>query len=484
LKQKIPKIHVNQIAVFTLVVLHSKIAKIELFPYDFFTFKYNNIVTILYIYSICHKSKIIHCPAFDYFSKERYIYLQEFIMKILTLLLSFFFFLSGNFIINLNSYALPQTQEDLEYIAEHLVNTGMNENNLKPLVNPIFTSVSLASMLLDENEPVFIVATGKLKPLKERDVIILPQKIMVWHEVLNMIAQDKSFAVTYSPISGTLATYNTRRDNLYLQLQADGRQYNANSVLMDINTNSRWSQMYGICFLGTLMGSGLELLPSYWTTWDKALRFYIDKDNARVLLTPRSTNKRYGKDPYGSYNDPESFYYNDQLIYPISNLDTRMRLKEMVIGLELDKKVVAININYVKKKGIVNFFFDKYALVAVHDKALDVVRIFDRTVWFGKDPLVMVKDSSKTFKDLQTQSTWDFDGVCRGGNYLGTYMKEYYGIYSFWYSFAANNPETETVPGKSEVPDSALEIGAFNDTPIGEELKGPVEESGMNIPWN
>ncbi len=404
-------------------------------------------------------------------------------MKSTTFFLSLFLLLSSNFTIYSHSYALPQTQQDLEYIAEHLVMTGVSDKDLQPLVNPSFTSVSLASMALDENEPVFVIATGRLKPLRDREVIILPQKIMVWHEVLNMIAQDRSFAVTYSPISGTLATYNTRKDDLYLQLQADGRQYNANSVLMDINTNSRWSQMYGLCFLGTLMGRGLDLLPSYWTTWSKAQNFYLDKANARVLLTPRATNKRYGKDPYGSYNDPESFYFNDRLIYPVSEIDNRMGLKDMVIGLELDKKIIAINVNYVKKKGIVNFFFDKYALVAVHDKDLDVVRIFDRTVWFGKDPLVIVKDTNKTFKDLQTQSTWDFDGVCRNGNYLGTFMKEYYGIYSFWYSFAANNPETETVPGKSEVPDSALETGVFNDTPIGEELKGPVINSDMNIPW-
>lgn len=404
-------------------------------------------------------------------------------MKTSTLFLSLFLLLSSNLFFYSDSYALPQTQQDLEYIAEHLVLTGVDEKNLQPIVNPRFTSVSLASMALDENEPVFVICTGRLKPLRDREVIILPQKIMVWHEVLNMISQDKAFAVTYSPISGTLATYNTRRDDLYLQLQADGRQYNANSVLMDINTNSRWSQMYGLCFSGSLMGTGLELLPSYWTTWSKAQAFYINKNNARVLLTPRLTNKRYGKDPYGSYNDPESFYFNDKLIYPVSEIDNRMGLKDMVIGLELDKKLMAVNINYVKKKGIVNFFFDKYALVAVHDKALDVVRIFDRTVWFGKDPLVIVKDTNKTFKDLQTQSTWDFDGVCRNGNYLGTFMKEYYGLYSFWYSFAANNPETETVPGKSEVPDSALEMGVFNNTPIGEDLKGPVVNSDMNIPW-
>lgn len=393
------------------------------------------------------------------------------------------FGLSANLFFQNECSAFPKNQQELLGIAEKLVITGLDSSQLQPLVNPEFTTVSLASMSLDDNEPVFVVCTGSLKPLQQREVIILPQRLMVWHEVLNVIEPDKAFAVTYSPISGSLAVYNTKRDGMYLQLQADGRQYNANSVLMDINTNSRWSQMYGLCFLGTLAGLGLEMMPAYWTTWEKAQSFYINKPNAKVLLTPR-TNKRYGTDPYGSYSDPESFYYNDKLVYPVSRIDTRMGLKDMVIGLELNKKFMAINIEYVRKKGIVNFFFDTYALAAVYDTRLGVVRIFDRTVWYGKDPLVLTKDGSKNFKDLQTQSTWDFDGICRKGNYLGSYMKEYTGIYAFWYSYAAHNPETETIPGKSEVPDSALEIGIFEDNPPGEDLLGPIEHSGMGVPWN
>lgn len=398
--------------------------------------------------------------------------------KFITALLS----LSCCFYTTNYAFSFPKNKKDLTQIAENLIVTGVDSSTITALVNPEFTTVSLASMALDDSEQVFIVASGALKPLKEREVIIVPQRIMVWHEVLNMIESEKAYALTYSPISAGLAAYSTKRDKLYLQLQSDGRQYNANSVLVDLNTNSRWSQMYGLSFMGTLAGMGLELIPTYWTTWDKAKNFFIDKPDAKVLLTPRA-NKRYGTDPYGSYMNPESFYYNDQLIYPVSRIDTRMGLKEMVIGLEIDKEFTAVNINYVKKKGVVNFFLGKKALVAVHDTRLDVVRIFDRTVWYGKDPLVLRKEN-KNFSDLQTKSTWDFDGVCRKGNYLGSYMKEYFGVYAFWYSYAANNPETDTIPGKSEVPDSALETGVTDNKVIGEDLKGPVENSSMGVPWN
>ncbi len=89
-------------------------------------------------------------------------------MKYKACILSFFIVLTSILFFNSRCYSFPQSQQDLEYIAEHLVFTGIDSNNLQPLVNPEFTTVSLASMALDENDIVFIVATGSLKPLQQR----------------------------------------------------------------------------------------------------------------------------------------------------------------------------------------------------------------------------------------------------------------------------------------------------------------------------
>ncbi len=377
--------------------------------------------------------------------------------------------------------AFPQTKADLELVVESIVATGLGAAEFPALNNQRFIEVGAASMSLDDDDIVFIIPIGPEKPLKERDVLIIPQKIMVWHEVMNIIRKDKAFAVTYSPVSGSLAVYNTRKKEYFLQLQYNGSQYNANSVLIDNNTNSLWSQMYGLSFFGTLQGVGLEILPCYWTTWDKARVFFTRQKNAKVLSTPRG-GQRYGKDPYGSFLDKESFYHNDSLIYPVSKVDTRLGLKSQIIGIEMDNKFMAIEIEYIKKKKSVNFFFGEHPLVAIYDDRLGVVRVFKRSVWDGKDPLIF-KIVDKKLLDFHTKSTWSMDGVCLSGNYLGAYVQEIFGIYSFWYSWAAHNPETEIVPGNSVVPDSALEIGVPKDNQLGKGLDGPVEHSGMGLPW-
>ena len=305
---------------------------------------------------------------------------------------------------------------------------------------------------------------------------------MVWHEVLNEITKDRAFAVTYSPVSGALAVYNTKKPKYSLQLQSIGSQYNANSILIDLNTNSSWSQMYGMAFFGPLQGVGLEIMPVYWTTWRKARTYFDDPENVKVLSTPRANGKRYGKDPYGSLTNEDSFYFNNTLIYPVARVDIRLPLKSQVIGIEMDNNFMAIDVDYVRKKKCVNFFFGEHALVAAYDDKLGAVRIFKRSIWKGKDPLIFKKEGDNLV-DFHTRSTWSMDGVCQSGNYVGAYIQETFGIYSFWYSWAAHNPETEIVPGESVVPDSALEVGLFQDNQLGKGLDGEIEQSGMGLPW-
>lgn len=386
------------------------------------------------------------------------------------------------FVMYSKAHAFPQSKADLEEMAETLANTGLTPGDLPPLNNPNFIDIGAASMSFDDTDIFFVVPVGTMKPLKERDVILIPQKILVWHEVLNMMNRDMSLAITYSPVSGSLAVYNSRTKDYFLQLFFQGSVYDGNSVLMDSNTNSLWSQLYGLSFFGTLAGTGLEIMPCYWTNWYNIRRFYEGRDNAKVLSTPRG-GRRYGKDPYGSYLHEESFYFNNSLIYPVKKVDVRLDLKAQVIGIEMDKKFIAVEVNYVKEKECVNFFFNSHPLVAIYDERLGVVRIFERSVWDGKDPLIF-KMEQGVLRDFHTKSAWSNDGVCEFGNYTGAYLKEVFGIYSFWYAWASMNPETEIVPGDSVVPDSALEVGISLDNQLSKGLEGNIYESDMNRPWN
>lgn len=346
------------------------------------------------------------------------------------------------------AHAMPHTIQDLRAMNDQLIKTGLVHGDIPSLNSPSFVEVREASMGLEANDPVFVV------PLPD-GVRIYPQKILVWHEVVNEVIKGEPFCISYCPLSGCLAVYASRADNQNLILDAEGRLYNSNAVLIDRNTGSLWSQILGIAFDGPLTGTGLRILPCYWSNWGHAREFYPD---AKVLQTPRGGWRNYNRDPYGSYLTPDNYYDDERILYPLTRLDSRLPAKTQILGLEIDNNFIAVDVNYIRKVKVANFYSGLTPLVAVYDSRLDVARVFDRSVWDGHSPALFVWQDG-ILRDIQTRSEWDMDGHCVRGNLEGASMKQKFGIYAFWFAWAAFNPETELVPGPTVVPDSALVMG-------------------------
>ncbi len=349
-----------------------------------------------------------------------------------------------------SAFAYPRTNAALQEIADNLTETGVAYGGITSLGQSRFLTVGEAGMSLENNEPVFVVEY----PNETR---IYPQKVMVWHEVINEYIDGKNYVLTYSPISGSLAAYVAKINNQPLVFDTDGRLYNSSSILVDRNTGSLWSQVLGLAVEGSLQGSGLQIMPVLWTTWGKAREAF---PKGKVLETPRPTRGRtYGRDPYGSYLTPGNYYDDDRILYPVARIDTRWPMKTPIYGLEMDNLFVALNIPYVKEKQVVNFYVGLNPLVAWYDDTLGVVRVFNRVVWEDRTPaLFVLKD--KKIMDVHTRSVWDPSGKATEGNLQGAALKEYFGIYAFWFVWAAFNPESILVPGDTVVPDSALTVGS------------------------
>lgn len=58
--------------------------------------------------------------------------------------------------------------------------------------------------------------------------------------------------------------------------------------------------------------------------------------------------KLYSTDPYGDY------YTNSELLFPISNQDDRLGLKETIVGLEDDGLYKAYKLHDVEDKKVIN----------------------------------------------------------------------------------------------------------------------------------
>ena len=339
--------------------------------------------------------------------------------------------------------ARPRSIEELAAISGKLVDTGTEYGSIPSLYRPRYDRIQDANLSSSDDDVMFVV----IFPDGPR---IYPQRIMVWHQVVNEVIDDVAYTVTYCPISGTLMAYNAYLDGLNLIFDIEGRLYDGNSVLMDRNSGSLWLQETGMAFEGPLLGRGLPLLPVFWTTWGAAKRVYPD---APVLARPAG-NRPYGRDPYGSYHHSNSYYTNDRLIYPVQRVDRRFPRKTPMLCLEYEGYLLGIDVGYVKKKGAVNFFAGPHALLAAHDPKLDVVRVFNRSVW--AEPFLFIPSYGKLM-DLATRSIWDpGTGIALEGNMKGASMPQYYGGYSMWFSWYSINPETLVVPGEGDVPENLL----------------------------
>ncbi len=348
------------------------------------------------------------------------------------------------------AHAIPKSIEELKAITGNLVQTGVEYGRISSFYRPNFMDVMDADLKFNNEEPVFIVNF----PDGTR---IYPQRIMVWHQVVNELIANKAYAITYCPITGSLAAYQSSLDNTPLVFDVESRLYGGNTVLIDRNTGSLWLQTLGIAFDGPLVGRGLPIVPTFWTTWGAAKQVY---PKAQVLSEPLGSRKPYGRDPYGNYLKQGTYYDNDTLAFPVTFADTRIPYKSQVIGIEYNGVRLAIDIGYVKKQGAVNFFVGDSPLLAVHDMKLNVVRIFNRHVW--DKPSLFVMQNGQLF-DIGTKTTWDTStGQALQGNMVGATMQQYYGVYSMWFNWYNLNPETYLIPGPGEVPKDVLHLDTLS----------------------
>jgi len=343
--------------------------------------------------------------------------------------------------------ALPKTDAELRKIQDSLTETTIKHGDIPSLFNPPTFDIVDAANAYEADEQMLLVAfpTG---------IRMYPQSILVWHQVVNEFIKGRGYVVTYCPISGAFAAYESRVDNVSLVFDAEGRLFDNNSVLIDRNTGSLWLQLAGIAFDGPLKGKGLKQLPVMWTDWKHARKAFPD---AQVLAKPRGMARSYGRDPYGSYTAKDSYYQNEWVYYPLTQgMDIRMPPKTNVIGFEVENLSFAVDIEYVKEKKAVNFFLGPYPLLAAYDDTVGTVRVYNRMVW-GEPLLYRMKD--KHLVDVETETTWSLDGWALEGNLKGASMEPLFGVYAFWFAWAAFYPDTIPIPGPTVVPDSALVKG-------------------------
>ncbi|TDO73746.1 uncharacterized protein DUF3179 [Halanaerobium saccharolyticum] len=93
-----------------------------------------------------------------------------------------------------------QDQNKIELLADNIVSGGPAPDDIPPLETPKYISIEAANTYLDSEDAVFVLET-------EGEVFVYPQRIMVWHEIVNEEIVGEKMSITYCPLTGSAIGY-------------------------------------------------------------------------------------------------------------------------------------------------------------------------------------------------------------------------------------------------------------------------------------
>jgi hypothetical protein len=295
---------------------------------------------------------------------------------------------------------LPMEPEELESLA---VSGGPSKDGIPSVDDPSFVGAGEADFL-DPGDPVFGVALNGV-------VKAYPQKILVWHEIVNDRLGDRSVAVTYCPLTGTAMGFERGETTFGVS----GRLVNNNLVMYDRATEAWWPQILATSIPGPWNPDpGTRSLREFrlvWTTWGQWRERHPD---TRVLSTETGFAKNYGRDPYGSYNPPKGYYASEETLFETLNEDDRFDRKRVFVGARTADGAVAFEKAALLDERVVTGELGGTPVVAVADRRLDTGYVYlnpdERTVTVDGDA-VLVGDSSHDPDSLPLAGVYAFDAM-------------------------------------------------------------------------
>jgi hypothetical protein len=324
-------------------------------------------------------------------------------------------------------YTLVGEEENRNIVPpELIVNGGPPPDGIPSIDNPKFIQIQKAEEFLEDSDLVVGLNING-------DIRAYPLQILVWHEIVNDKVGNTPVAVTYCPLCFTNQVFNrTMNDGQILEFGTSGKLYNSNLVMYDRTTKSLWSQAMAQGIGGTFAGIKLERIPfdvAYWKEWKQ---LYPD---SKVLSTDTGSTRPYGADPYGDY------YTNGEILFPVSNSDDRLGLKEIVIGLENKGQYKAFKLQEIEDKKVINNQVNGKPIVLFSLHPF-MARVYDPVV-NGQTLEFNYNIKDKKFVDKQTNSMWNFDGKSISGQMKGKQLTRLSFDEGFWFEWVAFHPKTE-----------------------------------------
>ncbi|MEM8524090.1 MAG: DUF3179 domain-containing (seleno)protein [Bacteroidota bacterium] len=226
-------------------------------------------------------------------------------------------------------HSLPKSERSDWLIPfSNILDGGVGFDGIPALVNPEFEAYDFRAnpentFFVDDNNLVVGIRF-------EEELKLYPHPILDWHEIVNDRIGDQSFALVYCPLTGTTTVWDRDLNGEEVEFGVSGYLHNSNIIPFDRNTESFWSQLYGLSVNGTRQGQKAINLPHLETTWST---WKIIADAPQLVSENTGYSRDYRRYPYGDYRT------SNNLLFPIAYEDNRIPLKERVHAIMGDRYV-------------------------------------------------------------------------------------------------------------------------------------------------
>lgn len=325
----------------------------------------------------------------------------------------------------------PETSENSSQwlIPEsEVLDGGPGKDGIPSIDNPRFIDVNEADYLNDD-DLVLGFADGDV-------VRAYPHRILDLHEIVNDDTPNQSVAVIYCPLTGTGIGWDRSFGDKKTTFGVSGLLYNSNIIPYDRETDSNWSQLLLESVNGNLKGTRPvthNLVETTWKTW-KAMY-----PNSEVLSTSTGYNRNYQHYPYGTYKT------NGSLLFPVSNKDSRLHLKERVLGVLADRRAIVFTFDQLESNN--NFIektFNGINLVVAGNRSANLVAAFSSKLTDGT--VLELQSATGDLPALLTDNegnTWDIFGRAIDGPRKGQKLFPVPQMMGYWFAFVAFYPDLE-----------------------------------------
>ncbi len=254
---------------------------------------------------------------------------------------------------------------DADAYYDNILSGGVPKDGIPPIEQPTYMSLEEADPWLTDADRVFVLES-------KEGVFVYPQRVLVWHEIVNETIDGDAVSITYCPLTGSCIGYYGPDGTTF---GTSGRLLNSNLVMYDRESDTYWSQVMGQAVKEGSLGDTLAVKPIHWATWKNVKETF---DDVKVLSDETGFFRDYDRDPYGSYVNDDSYYYNSHVMFPTMSEDSRLAPKKVVVGVKGPGGVLAIDPKYVEKNEPVYTEAGGQPIVAFYDESLEAVRVYKR----------------------------------------------------------------------------------------------------------